>query len=144
MTLKDLIKSIQGYESLSDAAIADVINAKNIDGTRVLGSRELLEWSGGGGRYMKLKKASENENLPDDVRSVAFVAFKLLDRPDVELDLSKTSHATMLAVLVLSGIFNDEDKNSLLSMAFAKQSLGEKNGLGYITFNEVAKARKEI
>lgn len=104
-----------GYTSMNAYQIRDSLNGKNRASYKVLSSNDLLKWSGINGRYVKIKNASENTNLSDEIRSAAYTAVVMVDRDNTIFDYNDTNSQNIFKILVDNDIISEEDKNDLLS-----------------------------
>lgn len=141
MTINELINS-PAYDGLSDAEIAASLNALTIDSFRPLGSRELLQWAAGSGRLVRLMRAGES-HPSDEIRSIALVAVKMLDRSDTQLDLSLPEHQAFVGALVVGAVLASKDRDSLESIAGTKISVAQSYGRDAISHQEVAAIRRK-
>ena len=80
-------------------------------------SDDLLAWSAMSSRFMKIKRAMEDEAKTDEIRSIAWAAMKMIERDGTDLDLNLSDRAAMLDTLVSDEILSESDKNDLYSVA---------------------------
>ena len=127
-----------GYAALiatgDDAGLAAKINAKTINGIRDLPSTELLAWSAGNGRMVKITLAA-TMTLPATtdatyanmvgLKSVSMAASAMINRDNTSLDLNLADRQQMVGVLVASGVLNQADSDSLYALAAIKISRAE-------------------
>ena len=132
------------YTRLSDIEARDVLNAETIDSNQPITSAELLAWAGKDGRYARIATAADNTTLPDEVRSVAMAARKLIDRDSTVLDLSLTDRAAMLDALVQASILTADDRESLYSCGTVKISRAAELGFGKIKRGYIQRARARL
>ena len=104
-----------GYISMDAYQIRDSLNGKTRQSFKVLTSNELLKWSGINGRYIKVKKASEDTNLSDEVRSAAYTAGVMVERDNTIFDFNDPSSQQIMTILVDNNIISEDDKNDLMS-----------------------------
>ena len=127
-----------GYASLiasqNDAGLAGLLNAKTLDGIRNLPSTELLAWSAGNGRMVKIALAAGMTLPPANdstyanmvgLKSVAMAASAMINRDNTSLDLALTDRKQMVAVLVSAGVLSQADSDSLYALAAIKISRAE-------------------
>lgn len=119
----------RGYAGMNEAEKIASLNAVNRTRLRPLDSRELLAWSGAGGRYDKIASACVNTGLPGTVRSIARAAERLICREDTSLDLNDAGRVAMVDALVATRILDAGDKASLVAMA--TQAVSRAAELGY-------------
>ena len=104
-----------GYASMDAYQIRDSLNNKTRENYKLLSSNDLLKWSGINGRYIKVKKASEDSSLSDEVRSAAYTAVVMLERDNTVFDLNDPKSQGIMQILVQNNIISEDDKNDLVS-----------------------------
>ncbi len=129
----------RGYAGMSDQQVADSLNAVDRPTTGVISSRALLAWSGLSQRLDNIDGAQNNPN--QDVRTIAKVALKLIDRSDTELDMADANHLAMVDALVADGVLSAADKTELLAMAGGLQSRAAELGLTSVSAGNITSAR---
>lgn len=147
MKLKALLETPEYTALTADQQLAEV-NAKDKSFNRTLNSRVLLRWSGADGRAARLKRAAEDNTLPEAVQAAAYSAFKLLDRADAQLDLDDQEVILLLDGLVQSAVLTEADKASLQALSATIGSEAEKQGIvpegGEVYLGHINQARSLI
>lgn len=114
----------------------------NVDAFVPLPSLALFRWSADAGRAARINAARTNAVLPEQIRAIAIVADRILDRPDTILDLRLPDNQRMVDALRMAGVLTEADQTALVSLAVARQ------GLAYMligrnaTLRDVSSARR--
>ena len=107
----------RGYTSMDEVGVIHSLIEVDRDVLIPIRSDDLLAWSAMSSRFMKIKRAMEDEAKPDEIRSIAWAAMKMIERDDTDLDLNLSDRAAMLDTLVSAEILSESDKNDLYSVA---------------------------
>lgn len=125
LKLKTLLQT-EAYNGLTAEEQLALVNTRDKAFNVSLNSRSLLIWSAADGRAARLKRAANNDTLPEEVQSIAFAAFKMLERSDVTLDLDDVQMIAFIDGLIAAGILTAQDKTDLLAMSAVTGSDAEK------------------
>lgn len=106
-----------GYAGKTDQEITDILNTKNRNFNKPVPSTEILAWSGGNARYMKIKNTSEDTQKSDAIRSIAYAALRTIERDGTAFDVDKADRMEMLDALVSDGTLDASDKTALTALA---------------------------
>jgi len=126
----------KGYSSMTDQAITDSLNTVDITIKEVISSSEMLAWSGGGARYMKLKNGADS-GADDTIKSICWAALEMIKRDGTTFDFNLSDRVAMLDALVTASVLSAEDKTALEALANKTISRGTQLGLGIITVGHV-------
>ena len=132
----------RGYASMDEVEVIHSLIEVNRDVLFSIRSDNLLAWSAMGGRFMKIKRAMEDEAQSDEIRSIAWAAMKMVERDGTDLDLNLSDRAAMLDALVASGILSESDKDDLYDAA--TQTISRASELNIhlpLQRNDITKAR---
>lgn len=99
-----------------DQAIA-TLRDETAERTRPIRSAELLAWAGQAGRAARIRGAANDEQLSDEVRSVAIAADVMIRRDGTDLDLERDDRQQMLDVLVQASILTNDDQTALHALS---------------------------
>lgn len=105
------------YASMDEVEVIHSLIEVDRDVLIPIRSDDLLAWSAMGARFMKIKRAMEDEAKADEIRSIAWAAMKMIERDGTDLDLNLSDRAAMLDTLVSAEILSESDKNDLYSAA---------------------------
>ena len=107
----------RGYAPMDEVGVIHSLIEVDRDVLIPIRSDDLLAWSAMGGRFMKIKRAMEDEAKTDEIRSIAWASMKMIERDGTDLDLNLADRAAMLDTLVAAEILSESDKNDLYSAA---------------------------
>ena len=107
----------RGYASMDEVEVIHSLIEVDRDVLISIRSDDLLAWSAMSGRFMKIKRAMEDETKTDELRSIAWAAMKMIERDGTDLDLNLSDRASMLDTLVAAEILSESDKNDLYTTA---------------------------
>jgi hypothetical protein len=152
MSYDALIAEIQddplerNYEGMTDAEVAADMNLPTRSRITPISSAELLAWAGQASRFGRLEAATTDEGLSAEVRTVAKVAMRLIQRDGTSLDLSKPDREAMLDALVAAGALAADEKDELYAMATQSISRARELRLpeSWVTEGRVHTARLKI
>ena len=130
-----------GYKNMNAYEIRDSLNAKTRVFYNPLTSNDLLKWSGVNGRYIKVKKAAEDTNLSDEVRSAAIAAMVMVDRDNTVFDFNDHTSQQIVNTLVNQGVVSQEDKDDLISLLSETQTRAQELGLPVLRKKDIEKAQ---
>lgn len=131
----------RGYTSMTDDQIVASLAAEDRVVLVPVVSAELLAWSAGNGRYMKIKTASEDATKNDDIRSIAFAALMMLERDGTSFDFNIPGREALLDALIAVGTLDATDKAALKSLAERTISRAEELGISPVRLGAVQRAR---
>ena len=107
----------RGYTSMDEVGVIHSLIEVDRDVLIPIRSDDLLAWSAMSGRFMKIKRAMEDETKTDEIRSIAWAAMKMIERDGTDLDLNLSDRAAMLDTLVSAENLSESDINDLYSVA---------------------------
>jgi hypothetical protein len=126
---------------MHDYGIRDSLNRKDRNSYRIITSNELLKWSGINGRYIKVKKAANDESLSDEVRSASFAAIVMVDRDNTVFDYNDSVTQGIVEILVTNDIISQSDKDELMSSLSFYISRGEELGISRVRKRDIERAK---
>ena len=132
----------RGYTSMNEVEVIHSLIEVDRDILVPIRSDDLLAWSAMSGRFMKIKRAMEDEVKTDEIRSIAWAAMKMIERDGTDLDLNLSDRAAMLDTLVASEILSESDKSDLYSTATKTVSRAQELNINLpLQRNDITKAR---
>lgn len=131
----------RGYVSMDNYQIRDSLNVKDRVSYRIITSNELLKWSGVGGRYIKVQRASNDESLSDEVRSASFAAIIMINRDNTIFDYNDTTTQSIVDILVNSDIISQSDKDDLVSSLLSPISRANEIGIPEVRKRDIERAK---
>jgi hypothetical protein len=135
------------YASLSDQAAADMINAKMVSKRELVPTWLVKQHAIENGYYAYIKLASENTQIPVEVRGLCISVLAWIDDQAgkiLNLDMDLPSTQIMVAGLIASGIVTQAQATSLDQLADHDVRWVDENGIGEVGIGLVINARKQI
>lgn len=117
----------RGYAGMTAQQVADSLNTADRTRYRVLTAADLNAWAAGG-PMMKIAAAKDNGLLGGEQRSLAWAAWRLLDRDSASVDLNSAEYSGFLAALVTAGIISADDQTALQDRATETVSRAQEIG----------------
>jgi len=135
------------YAGLSDQAAADMINAKMVSKRELVPTWLVKQHAIENGYYAYIKLASENTQIPVEVRGLCISVLAWIDDQAgkiLNLDMDLPSTQIMVAGLIASGIVTQAQATSLDQLADHDVRWVDENGIGEVGIGLVINARKQI
>jgi hypothetical protein len=135
------------YASLSDQAAADMINAKMVSKRELVPTWLVKQHGIENGYYAYIKMASENTQIPVEVRGLCISVLAWIDDQAgkiLNLDMDLPSTQIMVAGLIASGIMTQAQATSLSQLADHEVRWVDQVGLGAIGDGTIKSLREML
>lgn len=130
-----------GYAGKTDQQCLDLMLAKTRPRFKPMITLDLLEWGGGGQRYLGLKNAA-NATPETNVKNMCSVFLLLFNGPaGAQLDLNRASFKNMIDALVTANVLTAADRIALNTAATENVNRFQELGIQEYQLGDIIRAR---